>query len=128
MIVVAIIGLLAALSIPNLLRSRVNSNESVAKSSLRTLSTALENFRTAQDPPTYPPDLASLAANNPPYVDSALASGMRQGYRYTYRLVNFSQFELTGTPVIPRVTGASTYFVDESGVVRLDNVQGTPIE
>ena len=37
MIVVAIIGLLAAIAIPNLLRARVNSNEAAAKGALITM-------------------------------------------------------------------------------------------
>ena len=48
MIVVAIIGLLAAIAIPNLLRARLNANESAAKGSLRTISTAMESYRAAQ--------------------------------------------------------------------------------
>ena len=70
MIVVAIIGLLAALTIPNMLRSRINSDEAVAKQSLRTYSTALENYRAAQLPTTYPPDLVTLAGSNPSFIDS----------------------------------------------------------
>ena len=48
MIVVAIIALLAAIAIPNLLRARHNANESAAIGSMRTFSSALESFRAAQ--------------------------------------------------------------------------------
>jgi len=68
MIVVAIIALLAAIAIPNLLRARLNANESTAIAALRTVSTACESYRSAQNPPTYPADLPTLANANPPYI------------------------------------------------------------
>ena len=128
MIVVAIIGLLAAIAIPNLLRARLNSNEAAAKRDMRTFSTALENFRASQNPPTYPPNLVALSAANPNYVDAVMASGTKLGYTFTYSFVSTYQYTVTATPRTPNVTGVSTFFVDESGVVRFNNVAGTPIE
>lgn len=128
MIVVAIIGLLAALAIPNMLRNRVNSGEAVAKQSLRTYSTALENYRTAQIPTTYPPDLMTLAGSNPSFIDAILGSGTKQGYVFTYTRVNANQYTIVGTPLTPNVTGFNTFFVDESGVIRFTNAAGNPIQ
>jgi prepilin-type N-terminal cleavage/methylation domain-containing protein len=82
MIVVAIIGLLAAIAIPNLLRARLNANESAAKGSLRTVSTAMESYRAAQSTPMYPGALTDLSAANPPYIDDTLAAGAKQGYGF----------------------------------------------
>lgn len=128
MLVVAIIGLLAALAIPNMLRNRMNSNEAVAKLSLRTYSTALENFRSIQIPTTYPPDFAALANANPAFIDSVLGSGTKQGYVFTYTRVNTNQYTIVGTPVQPNVTGANTFFIDESGVIRFTDAAGNPIQ
>lgn len=128
MIVVAIIGLLAAIAIPNLLRSRVNSNEAAAKGALRTLSTACESFRAAQDPVSYPANLAALSGANPPYIDDTLAGGNKQGYTFTYALVNADQFTVTATPNSNNVTGVNTYFVDETGVIRFTNAAGNPVQ
>ncbi|MDP2980719.1 MAG: type II secretion system protein, partial [Candidatus Omnitrophota bacterium] len=50
MIFVAIISLLAAIAIPNLLRARHNANEAAGIAALRTISTACESFRSAQTP------------------------------------------------------------------------------
>ena len=47
MIVVAIIALLAAIAIPNLLRAKISANDALAKSTLRSLSTSSEMFATA---------------------------------------------------------------------------------
>lgn len=134
MIVVAIIGLLAAIAIPNLLRARVNSNESASKGALRTLSTALESYRAAQNPPTYPttaqglPQLSNPAISNPPYIDQTLGAGRKQGYVYTYTSANANSYRVTATPQQRTVTGVSTFFVDQSGVIRFDNANGNPIE
>lgn len=128
MIVVAIIGLLAAIAIPNLLRARLNANESSAKSSLRTVSTACESFRAAQNPPTYPANLAALSATNPPYIDATLAAGAKQGYTFTYALVNANQYTCTAAPTTANITGVNTFFVDETGVIRFNSAAGNPIE
>ncbi|MBI4398495.1 MAG: prepilin-type N-terminal cleavage/methylation domain-containing protein [Candidatus Omnitrophica bacterium] len=128
MIVVAIIGLLAAIAIPNLLRARLNANESAAKSALRTLSTACESFRAVQNPPTYPATLVALGGANPPYIDGTLAAGQKQGYNFAYVRQNANQYSVTATPVTANITGVNTYFVDETGVIRFTNAAGNPIE
>ena len=123
MIVVAIIALLAAIAIPNLLRARHNANETGAIGAMRTLSTAMESFRAAQTPPTYPANLAALSAAVPPYVGGTLAAAnaagtARQGYFYTYALTNANAFTLQGTPATVGTTGTRRFFVDQSGVIR----------
>ena len=133
MIVVAIISLLAAIAIPNLLRARHNANESTAIAALRTISTACESFRAAQTPPTYPANLAALSAALPPYIDAGLsgataAGTARQGYFYTYALVNANQYTCTATPAVVGTTGTRIFFVDESGVLRLNNATGAPLQ
>ncbi|MDD5085358.1 MAG: type II secretion system protein [Candidatus Omnitrophica bacterium] len=127
MIVVAIIGLLAAIAIPNLLRARVNANEAAAKASLRTISTACESFRSVQDPPAYPGNLAALAAANPPYIDANLAGGTKQGYTFTYAAAA-GGYTCTAAPTTANITGVNTYFVDQSGVIRFTSAAGNPIE
>lgn len=125
MIVVAIIILLAAIAIPNLLRARLNANEAAAISSLRTISTACESFRAAQTSPTYPATLATLSGATPAYIDATLGSGTKQGYTYTYVLVGANQYTCTAAPQTAGVTGSRTFFVDETGVITSG---GTPIE
>src|SRR3989338_3091507 len=73
MIVVAIIGLLAAIAIPNLLRARVNANDGSVRGDLRAFSTAAESFRAAQNPPAYPANVGALTSATPPYLDSSSA-------------------------------------------------------
>lgn len=133
MIVVAIISLLAAIAIPNLLRARHNANEAAAIAALRTISTACESFRSAQTPPDYPANLAALSTATPRYIDEALAGATtaataKQGYFYAYARVNANQFTCTASPAVSGTTGTRIFFVDESGVIRLNNASGAPIE
>ena len=133
MIVVAIISLLAAIAIPNLLRARHNANEAAAIAALRTISTACESYRSAQTPTAYPANLAALVATAPVYIDTTLAAATaagtaKQGYYYTYARVNVNQYTCTATPAVSGTTGTRIFFVDESGVIRLNNASGAPIE
>ena len=133
MIVVAIISLLAAIAIPNLLRARHNANEAAGIAALRTISTACESFRAAQTPPAYPANLAALSTATPAYIDAGLAGATaagtaKQGYFFTYVQVNANQFTCTASPAVSGTTGTRVFFVDESGVIRLNNVSGAPIE
>jgi len=130
MIVVAIIGLLAAIAIPNLLRARVNSNEGAAKKTMSTYVSAIESFRQAQVPPSYPATLAALGAAVPPYVDTRLAAdpATRQGYIYTYVFGNANQYTLTAAPQVANVTGTATYFNDEDGILRIGGANGAVVE
>jgi prepilin-type N-terminal cleavage/methylation domain-containing protein len=149
MIVVAIIGLLAAIAIPNLLRSRVNSNEKATVGNLHTLVAALDSFYKQQVPNTFPANLPVLANANPPYIDQVLAAGSRNGYTITYAItaagtVNVNvvnpvtgavtaqavntQYTITAAPQVANVTGERTFFVDQTGVIRLTNAAGAVVE
>jgi len=70
MIVVAIIALLAAIAIPNLLRARISANDALAKSTLRSLSTAAETFATASSG-NYPSEITDLTGATPPFINKA---------------------------------------------------------
>jgi prepilin-type N-terminal cleavage/methylation domain-containing protein len=118
MIVVAIIVLLAAVSIPGLLRSRLNANEAAALTSLKTISWAAITYRTSN--PSFPPDLVSLGNVSPQYIDSNLATGIKQGYNFTLA-GDANSFNATAQPVSPNITGVRTFFVDTSGVIRASN-------
>ena len=132
MIVVAIIALLAAIAIPNLLRARHNANEAAAISTVKTLATAMESFRAAQTPPSYPATFGALSTANPPYVDATLtgattSNNTRQGYWYAYTS-GVNTYGVVASPAQVNVTGTRVFFVNESGVIRLTDSAGAPIE
>jgi type IV pilus assembly protein PilA len=123
MIVVAIIALLAAIAIPNLLRARLAANESAAIAALKTVASASHTFRAAN--PAYPTSLGDLFTDlTPPYIDSVLASGTKQGYTFELAPVTSaggtagdSGFTATAVPVTIGTTGNRGFFVDTSGVI-----------
>lgn len=132
MIVVAIIALLAAIAIPNLLRARHNANETASIGAMRTLSTSLESFRASGTAasgvgisatgPTYPTLLTVLSTVQPNYAPASLTTATaapgRQGYVYTYAFVNANMYTLSARPATVGTTGSRFFFVDQTGVVR----------
>ncbi|MFH1519456.1 MAG: prepilin-type N-terminal cleavage/methylation domain-containing protein [Candidatus Omnitrophota bacterium] len=88
MIVVAIIALLAAIAIPNLLRARVNAAQAYAQAALRTISTAYESYAAANNG-SYNETLANLAnsaVHDPVYLNqnytACTADAPCQGYSF----------------------------------------------
>src|SRR5438876_5797896 len=79
LIVVAIIGIIAAIAIPNLLASRRAANEGSAQQSLRTISSAEATYQATAGNGNYT-DLAGLGSGS--LVDSVLAGGSKSGYSF----------------------------------------------
>ena len=81
LIVVAIIGIIAAIAIPNLLKSRQAANEAAAISAVRTIGTAQATYQSTRG---LGKDFAlSLTAlNTEGSVDSVLGSGSKSGYSF----------------------------------------------
>jgi len=134
LIVVAIILVIAAIAIPNFLRSRVTANQASAVASLHTLAIAEATYSSTYGT-GYSVDMQSLAspttAGATPsstaagLIDSALASGIKSGYSFTYSpgavdgSGRINNFNFTAVP-ISSSTGTNYYYTDESGVIRLN--------
>jgi len=126
MIVVAIVALLATLVVSSVLRARHNANEMAAVAACRTIVTGCQTFYANTIPHTYPTGLSDLVlpAANPPYIDSVLASGTKQGYVFTYVFIDAESFTLNADPTNPGKTGTRHFFVNESGIIKVNsNVQ-----
>lgn len=131
MIVVAIIALLAAIAIPNLLEARKTANDAAAKANLRTLSTAAETYATANEG-TYPAVVGTVHATDPaqntglakyaPSVinictgDNGAAGAAVGGFKYTCDLAA-SGYTLTAAPVTTGTTGTKTFTIKTGGVL-----------
>ncbi len=115
MIVVAIIALLAAIAIPNLLRARLSANDSLAQSTLRAISTAAETYGTANTG-SYPAQITSLMNATPPYLNTAYCGGNLSGFTYTCTF-STTGYTLTAAPISRNVTGSSTYTITTGGVL-----------
>jgi len=122
MIVVAIIGLLAAIAIPNLLRARLNANEGAVKADLRTVSSAAESFRAAQATPAYPANLAAMTGATPAYIDASFAAA-KHGYNFTY-LGATNTYAMIASPVTANTTGVNVYCIDQTGVLLVGSTAG----
>jgi type IV pilus assembly protein PilA len=91
LIVVAIILIIAAIAIPNLLRARIAANESSAVASVRTINTAEVTYETAYPTIGYAASLSVLGGSGSPctvsattacLIDNTLAQGSKSGYLF----------------------------------------------
>ena len=132
LIVVAIILIIAAIAIPNLMRSKMAANEASAVASLRTLNTSVVAYSTTYggDPPTQA-SIGTIVGGCAPVgplcadlIDQVLTSANgplgKSGYKITYTAVGtapFSQYTITAYPLTAS-TGLRNFFTDQSGVIR----------
>lgn len=135
MIVVAIIAIIAAIAIPNLLRARLAANESSAIGALRTISSGQHLF---QGSATSDADvdgigeygtMALLTNATPAFIDETLGSGQKSGYSFQVMLIgNANSDEIlwaaTAFPINKGNTGNRTFYIDESGVLRGSDLLG----
>jgi prepilin-type N-terminal cleavage/methylation domain-containing protein len=120
MVVVSILALLAAISIPMMLRNQINANETVAISSCRTIVSACQGFYAYSMPRAYPADLSVLGTATeagPAFIDSALASGAKSGYDFIYSRTSDFTFTLNADPQSPGRTGNRYFYSDETGII-----------
>ena len=132
LIVVAIILIIAAIAIPNFLKSRIAANQASAVGSLRILNTAESTYASTYNN-GYSSNLSQLAspASGAPsstaadLVDSLLASGTKSGYSFSYTPSTGTSgrtdaYSINADPITVGSTGLIHYFTDQSGVIRLN--------
>lgn len=121
LIVVAIIGIIAAIAIPNLLASRRAANEGSAQQSLRTMASAEATYKATAGNGNYG-DVNSMMAQA--LVDSTLGSGTKSGFSYTTGAVPASSatdFVIGATPTTTSgvtATGTRDFCIDQTGVLK----------
>jgi len=136
LIVVAIILIIAAIAIPNLLRARMSANEASAVGSLRTINTAEVTFSS-----TYGIGFGPLASLGSPaagactatatsacLIDSVLTAGKKSGYTIAIPTpaangtIGAPQptYETNALPTAPGQSGQRSFCSDQSGVIRAD--------
>ncbi len=132
MIVVAIIALLAAIAIPNVLRGRTTANESAAVANMRALMAGVEMFRAVNNvyPAAWQADMYTTPDPDygPPSFDLALAGAAAdtvQGYTYTYNRTAAQTFTLLTVPQALGTTGTRSFFANQTGIVRHCRGTGT---
>ena len=136
LIVTTIILVIAAVAIPNLLRSRLSANEASAVASMRTTITA-EIVYSSTYTIGFSADLISLSDGGAPanciapalpkaasacLIDPNLASGSKSGYVFTYVTgggSTNSTYTLNGDPVSPS-SGVRHFFADATDILRVN--------
>lgn len=131
LIVVAIILIMAAIAIPNYMRSRLVANESSAAQSLRTINTASITYSTTYQAQGFPATLAVLGGVNPCVatpataciLDNVLALGTKSGYGFVFvgdGMTPSVAYTVTATPQAIGWSGQRQFCTDQTSVIRFD--------
>jgi type IV pilus assembly protein PilA len=129
LIVVAIILIIAAIAIPNLLRARISAHEASAVESLRTINIAQISYNSAYPNVGYASTLAALGGTScaPPtpasacLIDTQLASGVKTGYIFTLSGTTGTPnaaYQVRADPQVPNQTGIRYFCTFADGVIR----------
>ncbi len=146
LIVVAIIGIIAAIAIPGLLRARMSSNEASTIGSLRTINSAQSAFHASCGNGFYASSLlilGSAATGGTPFISPDLSSAIsidKSGYRITMAEGDSSSaatmdgcnplgvagdlrssYYASGTPISPGITGSRYFFTNALGAIFTSN-------
>lgn len=153
LIVVAIIGIIAAIAVPGLLRARMSGNEASGIGSIRTISSGQATYASSCGGGGYAASLADLGkaptAGGPAFVPADLtaanaSTALKSGYFFaitgagtdvaaTANTCNAAAattktgFTATGTPGTAGSTGTRYFFTDESGQIRQGSTAVTSI-
>lgn len=127
LIVVVIIGIIAAIAVPNLLASRRSANEGSAIAAIRTLHGAQMTYSASYGSGTYASALADL--RNAGLIDAVLGSGTKSGYTFVVTAnapsatqaatFSFSTVPTTTTGITQ--TGSRNFCIRTEGVIRYES-------
>jgi len=128
LIVVAIILIIAAIAIPNLIKSKMAANESSAVGSVRTINTGEVNYAASCPAVGFSatlPELNSgaLCAGGKGIIDPILAAGKKSGYVFAYSTAAGGDglndtYSTTAVPATIGTTGQRGFYSDQTGVIR----------
>jgi prepilin-type N-terminal cleavage/methylation domain-containing protein len=132
LIVVAIILIIAAIAIPNLLRARMQANEASAVSSIHAINTSQIAYSSAFSTVGFAANLSNLGdggASPCPgtaaascFIDPNLASGQKSGYVFTYVVDNSNtpslHYALNVDPSSRGVSGQRSFYSSDANVTR----------
>jgi prepilin-type N-terminal cleavage/methylation domain-containing protein len=147
LIVVAIILIIAAIAIPNLLRAKMAANEASAVGSVRTINTGSITYSSTYGA-GYPPALTNIGGTGTSstcagslFIDNSLATAVsaataKSGYYFTYSpsgtavtvgsCTGNPSYTVLATPSVQGQTGQRLFFSDETGVIRFTTNATTP--
>ena len=140
MIVVAIIGIIVAVTVPAFLTSRMNANESSAIASLRMISTSQAGFLAAglrDDNVDGQADYGTLTQlgdgtlSGEPFIDQLMALGTKQGYQLSVFVTaggatTAPRYDAYAVPTAITQSGIRKFYVNEEGVIRYTSDGSNP--
>jgi type IV pilus assembly protein PilA len=132
LLVVAVILIIAAIAVPNFIRSRMRANEASAVASLRVINTSAVTYAMTYPGQGYPALLTALGGANPCtasstqscLIDNVLAQGTKSGYSFAWAgdgLTPSVTFTIGGTPQVIGASGQRMFCTDQTGVIRYDS-------
>lgn len=135
--VLPVLIIIAAIAIPNLLRSRMAANEATAVGSLRTLYTACVTYYSTYG--TYPAALANLGPSDNPsaeaadLIDMRLVNGQKSGYAFSYLPTKYegekiTAFTIVANPIVSGSTGTRHFYTDETLIIRWEMNKPASVE
>jgi type IV pilus assembly protein PilA len=138
LVVIAILGIILAAAIPNLLRARMTANEVSAISSCKTICAAQHDYNNNSHPHTYTGSLMCLGsgtgAGGVHFIDAILSYGLKSGYYFTILTCNpdvigsIWSWSATAWPISYRGTGVRSFYIDATGVIRGSDTGGAPTD
>jgi type IV pilus assembly protein PilA len=130
LIVVSVILIIAAIAIPNFVRSRMRANEAAAVANLRSIATANVIYMTTYGI-GFSSNLAKMGgnmvivdSNQAGLIDSVLATGAKSGYSFSYTVTAIDplghpvSYAVTADPLTVNATGVNHYYIDQSAIIR----------
>lgn len=134
LIVVAIILIISAIAIPNLIRARISANEASAVTSVHAVSTAEIGYQSSYPTIGFSASLANLGnggitpcpvtSTASCFLDPSLASGSKSGYSFTYASDGNTPslgFTLIAVPQSYGITGQTSFYTDQTNVIRYNS-------
>ena len=129
LIVVAVILIIAAIALPNFIRSRMRANEAAAVQNLRNITTANVVYLTTYQI-GFADSLPKLGGNTPTpdanasmLIDSVLGGGIKTGYSFTYVATATANgqvvaYSVNADPTTVGATGDKYFYVDQTSIIR----------
>jgi type IV pilus assembly protein PilA len=120
LIVVAIIGIIAAIAIPNLLKAQQAARETSSLKAVQSIGEAQILYSVTKGHGKFT-DLATLGAER--YIEQTMASGTKSGYQFTSVAITTegmpSMFDTTAKPgsTGPFGTGNRSFYANETNVI-----------
>ncbi|HEX8354182.1 MAG TPA: prepilin-type N-terminal cleavage/methylation domain-containing protein [Pyrinomonadaceae bacterium] len=121
LIVVAIIGIVAAIAIPNLVASRRAANEAAAISAVRTLSSAEEGYRATFGSGSFGtfPELVARQMVDPVLAEATAVNKAKSGYIYALTVTPDRATYCVGAAPATDFQGTRNFSTDTPGVIYL---------